>query len=365
MKRMQFKLKKGAAIIAALAFCHFSYAQTVGGVIEGDQVQSTQPSQNAANFTSQPINQNGRLLLEIQSLREELASLRNQVEQQGFQIRQMQSGQLPSQNNASIDQGINSQVFNNQGVGEIPPGPNAGQNSGQLIEPAQQNTGNSVQFPLLPQDQVQQGQIPPAATSTNQAGQNQLLQNQSGVQNPQQQSPQLLPQTQNSQQPVQVIPVQPQSQVVDQNQAQNQVLSPQGRLLEEGDRGIKTNMNELELYNQGIDKLSSQEYRAAASIFSSQLQNFPKGEKAGDGYFWLGETFYILEDLESAAKSYQTLVDRFPNHVRTPKALLKLIGVHQSREDDISARILMSILQNKYAGTVEANTAKSDYASLL
>jgi len=191
---------------------------------------------------------------------------------------------------------------------------------------------NSVQFPLLPQDQVAQDQ----------------------VNNGSQPLPQLVPEQSNQVQP------QVQSQ-------QSQPLSRQDRLLEEGDKlkGLQTNLGELDLYNKGIDKLSAQDYKAAASIFSAQLQNFPRGEKAGDGYFWLGETFYIQDDLDSAAKSYQTLVDLFPNHIRTPKALLKLIGVHQDRKDQVAAKIAMTSLMAKYSGSAEADSARSQYSSLL
>ncbi len=74
------KLAVRVAFVAALAFSESLIAQSVGGVIKGTSVQQTQSQLG----NSQPINQNGRLLLELQSMREELAALRNQVEQQGF-----------------------------------------------------------------------------------------------------------------------------------------------------------------------------------------------------------------------------------------------------------------------------------------
>ena len=225
--------------------------------------------------------------------------------------------------------------------GEILPNQSTGNSQNQLVEAQPNQTGNfpttndgSVQFPLLPQDQVDQSQV----NSGSQA------------------LPQLVPEQSSQAQPQ--IQAQPQA---------SQTLSRQDRLLEDGDKlkGVQTNLGELELYNKGIDKLSARDYKAAASIFSAQLQNFPRGEKAGDGFFWLGETFYIQDDLDSAAKSYQTLIDLFPNHIRTPKALLKLIGVHQERKDEVSAKIAMNALVAKYSGSVEANSARSQYSSLL
>ncbi len=355
------KLAVRVAFVAALAFSESLIAQSVGGVIKGTSVQQTQSQLG----NSQPINQNGRLLLELQSMREELAALRNQVEQQGFQLRQLQGGQTGASVNASGYNTGSSSGYNASSapVGELPGSQSqqqyapantpSAQASNQIVQPSSV-PANGVQFPLLPQDQ-----------SSLQAGQVQQQAQQSA--NPQA-VPQLVPQQsgQSSQQFVQqgsqLVRSSGQNQPV---QSANQQLSPQGKLLEEGDRGIKTNLKELELYNKGIDKLTAQDYKSAASIFSSQLQNFPRGEKAGDGYFWLAETFYILEDLDSSAKSYQSLIDLFPRHVRTPKALFKLVGVHQERSDSISAKIAMNVLVKKYPNSEESSLAKSQYSALL
>lgn len=341
MKRIHKTLSVGVAFIAALILSNSIFAQNVGGVIKGTPTQQGQFQSSG----SQPINQNGRLLLEMQALREEMASLRNQVEQQGYQLRQLQNGQQADQ--SSLSQPATNSTYGNTSVGsnatlgEIPAGTTSNQqqtyqstvpsSSAQSGSAVNGSTNSGVNFPLLPQDQV-----------TGQAG------------SQQQAVPQLVPQAQPQ------FQQQPQAQT-----AQRPQLTPEAQLLEGGNKGIKTNLNELELYNKGVDKLTTRDYKAAASIFSAQLQNFPKGEKAGDGYFWLAETFYILDDLDSSAKSYQSLIDLFPRHVRAPKALLKLVSVHQDREDDISAKIALNVLVKKYPNSEEANSAKSKHAALL
>ena len=349
---MQKQLFTSAVLTTALVWVSFSYAQSVGGVIQGAQAQQSQQSQiGSGQFSSgnvQSVNQNTQLVLQLQALRAELASLRNQVEQQGYQLRQLQQSSSNS-TNSSPNNGIGQNVAPATIIQPTQSAPNSTFQNGEIlpnqstynsstISPPQTSNvpttnDNSVQFPLLPQDQVGQGQV----NSGSQA------------------LPQLVPEQSNQPQPNQTQP------------QLSQPLSRQDRLLEEGDKlkGVQTNLGELDLYNKGIDKLSAQDYKAAASIFSAQLQNFPRGEKAGDGYFWLGETFYIQDDLDSAAKSYQTLVDLFPNHIRTPKALLKLIGVHQDRKDQVSAKIAMNSLVAKYSGSAEADSARSQYSSLL
>ena len=348
-KTMQKQLAVGAVFITALTITSFSFAQSIGGVIQGAPAQQSQQYQSSAGNV-QPVNQNAQLVLQLQALRAELASLRNQVEQQGYQLRQLQQGANVSA--VPVDNSVNNYSQYDQNVQQAPvqTAPNTTFQSGEILpnqagngavnQPngAPATSGDSVQFPLLPQDQV--GQAP--------------------VNNGSQALPQLVPEQTSTNQFNQAQQQAPVGQ-------QSQGLSRQDRLLEDGNKlkGLQTDLGELDLYNKGIDKLSSQEYKAAASIFSAQLQNFPRGQKAGDGYFWLGETFYIQDDLDSAAKSYQTLVDLFPNHIRTPKALLKLIGVHQDRNDLVSAKTAMNTLIARYSGSVEASSARSQYSSLL
>jgi len=272
-----------------------------------------------ANAFAQTNNEaNVKLLLEVQNMRQEISILRNKVEKQGYLIRELQQASgvaivEPSALNEApafepIASPSQSSASNNTSLGEI-----SSQNSSQQVPVNVQSSGQ-VDFPLQP------GPIDGSSgSSTN-------------------------------------------NQTIASNQTSN---SRQNRLLTEGDNAIKTSLGEMELYNKGIAKLRAQEYKSAASIFSAQLQNHPKGTKAGDGYFWLAETFYILNDLDSSAKSYESLFSLFPQHTRAPKALFKLTKVYLEKEDKVAAKSTVKKLVNLYSTSKEAAEAKSLYRDLL
>ena len=237
-KQKQKILITSAISIMALGLVNFSFAQSVGGVIKGAPAQQPQP-QYSGSGNVQPVNQNTQLLLQLQSLRAELASLRNQVEQQGYQLRQLQqsSGNVGSGNinNNSAAQSVTNSSINTQpalnstsGNGEILPeqssvGPNSVPNNA---------TGqDSLQFPLLPQDQTPQGQ----AVDVNNSNNPQAL-------------PQLIPSP--SDQSQQYAQGQVESRRTSPQTQRQQPLSRQAQLLEDGDklRGVRTNLGELELY---------------------------------------------------------------------------------------------------------------------
>jgi tol-pal system protein YbgF len=305
-------------------------------------------------------NSNVQLLLEIQSLRQEVASLRNKVEVQENQIRQLQqasglpvsggSTSFPASNTSSLpsvasqaqvsvaDAGV--QTANtaiqanggNDGLGEISAQSGFVTGSAQAPGSVQnQNTANGtsgvLDFPIQPQNGSQAAQtVQPNQTvnSTNAPG-----------------------------------PINPSGSVA------TGPISQQDAILAQGDKGIKTSLSELELYNNGLAKLQSQNYKEASSIFSAQIQNYPNGAKTGDGYFWLAETFYILNDIDSAIKSYESLTLLFPDHRRVPKALEKLIGIYQEKQDTTSAKLTLNKLINLFPSSQEAKQARQTYSSLL
>jgi len=294
---MKFRLEKSVikvAYIAALIFTGNVFAQ--------------------ANSSA-----NVKLLLEVQNMRQEISTLRNKVEKQGYLIRELQQ----ARGAAIVDESL------------LKPAP--------TVVPTEITSQSSVNNVGVQQDL---GEIP--------AQQEQVVEkNQSSVQVD--------------------FPLQPgaidgsidSSEKISTTVSSQVNNSNQNRLLVEGDNAIKTSLGEMELYNKGLAKLRSQEYKSAASIFSAQLQNHPKGAKAADGYFWLAETFYILNDLDSSAKSYESLFSLFPKHTRAPKALFKLIKVYLEKDDTTSAKSTLGKLVNLYPTSKEAVEANSLYRDLL
>jgi len=271
---------------------------------------------------------NVKLLLEVQNMRQEIAVLRNKVEKQGYLIRELQQAR---------GERIGAEIVANASVSPTFP----------VVVSEVQGSQASVTTPSNSSELGEiSSNIPPAVNSSELGGGGAIdFPLQPGAVNAASNVEQQTVATQVSNAPA--------------------VQSRQSRLLEEGDNAIKTDLGEVELYNKGIEKLRSQEYKSAASIFSAQLQNHPKGSKAGDGYFWLAETFYILNDLDSSAKSYESLFSLFPDHIRAPKALFKLIKVYLEKDDKVAAKSTLGKLVSLYPTSKEAVEANSLYRDLL
>lgn len=333
--------------------------------------------------SSAQVNQGStQLLLQIQSLQREVAELRDRIDRQEYEMRKLR--------------GEAGNVQQTSPVGGTPIG---GTNVG---NPAT-STGTVTNVPVAPpsnsvivEDRVltptvdvngqpYQNQAPAnaPATGNNTAGWN------TGTAPAQQQLPQQsLPQQPVSQQPVSApVPVAPTGNTTVINpapvnntaaasgtlRAEDRVLpgqtnpqpSAQTRLLQDGDRGIQTNMAEQELYNKGIGKLKQQQYEQAVSLFNSQLQAYPRGSKAADAYYWVGESLYILGKLDTAKKSYNSILNRFPNSNRTSSALFKIAVIEDEQGNEAAAKATVQSLLGRFPGSPAAQQAKARFPNLL
>ena len=60
------------------------------------------------------------------------------------------------------------------------------------------------------------------------------------------------------------------------------------------------------------------------TAFKQFLQSYPQSSLADSAQYWLGESYYVTRDFQSAAASFQTVLDRWPDSRKAPDALLKL-----------------------------------------
>ena len=77
-------------------------------------------------------------------------------------------------------------------------------------------------------------------------------------------------------------------------------------------------------------------YDEAASGFQVYLAKYPRGPRADNATYWLGEAQYMQQDFEGALKSFQA-VNSFPESRRLADAMLK-VGVLPVRIEGLQER---------------------------
>ncbi|MGH8031740.1 MAG: tol-pal system protein YbgF [Luteimonas sp.] len=126
----------------------------------------------------------------------------------------------------------------------------------------------------------------------------------------------------------------------------------------DGDPGsIAQTADERGAYEVAFNALKAGQYAESAQLFQTFLQSFPSGSYAPNALYWLGESYYVIQNYALAQQQFQALLDRYPSHDKAPGALLK-VGLSQFGLQDLgTAEATLARVVSQYPGTDAARTA--------
>lgn len=83
-------------------------------------------------------------------------------------------------------------------------------------------------------------------------------------------------------------------------------------------------LNPDELYDMSYRVLREGDYDTAEKAFQSFLEQYPDHKLASNANYWLGETYYVRNQYEKAARTFALGYQKYPEGSKTPDSLLKL-----------------------------------------
>ena len=100
---------------------------------------------------------------------------------------------------------------------------------------------------------------------------------------------------------------------------------------ENGDQTAATNQayalpgaNADEQYQYAFDLMRQTKYADAEKALSTFVDDYPDHPLAGNASYWLGETYYVRKDYNSAAQTFAETFKKYPQSGKAPDSLLKL-----------------------------------------
>jgi tol-pal system protein YbgF len=100
-------------------------------------------------------------------------------------------------------------------------------------------------------------------------------------------------------------------------------------------------------------------YADAAEGFSKFLDQYPDSTYAPNAQYWLGETYYVTRDFETALHFFQQLLDRYPGSNKQGDALLKIGFSHFELREWNQARAALEQVRSQHPDTTLARLAES------
>lgn len=117
-------------------------------------------------------------------------------------------------------------------------------------------------------------------------------------------------------------------------------------------------------FDRAMEKFKSKKYKEAYHDFEQVLANNPKGEKAAQTLFYMGESLYSQGEYDLAILDYQKVISNHGKDSHTPAALLKQGMSFEKLTDNETAKIIYKKLINEYSGSSEATTAEERLKNL-
>lgn len=124
------------------------------------------------------------------------------------------------------------------------------------------------------------------------------------------------------------------------------------------DLGTPTD-EEQEAYDRAFRALRELRYADAAEGFTEFVQRYPNSAYAPNAQYWLGESFYVTRDFETALSVFDRLLSQYPGSSKEGDALLKVGFSHYELRQWNEARAALEQVSEQYAGTTLARLAEN------
>lgn len=146
--------------------------------------------------------------------------------------------------------------------------------------------------------------------------------------------------------------------ILDEKAPAAQAESPQIVVIE--DSGAAKNS----LYSYAIELNRQRKYSEARAKFQEFIKKYPKDQLAGNAQYWIGETYYSVNDMKNAMTSFQDVINKFPKSNKIPDAMLKIGYVQEKQGNKQEAVATFQNLLKKFPKSKPATLARQKLQTL-
>lgn len=116
---------------------------------------------------------------------------------------------------------------------------------------------------------------------------------------------------------------------------------------------------EIADYEAGLERLRAADYAGAVTVFQNFMTRWPDSGYKESVYFWLGNAQYGNKQYRDAIKSFSTLIDSSPGHMRAPDAMLSIANCYLGLNNTSSMRATLERVLKEYPQSEAAVQARS------
>ena len=119
-----------------------------------------------------------------------------------------------------------------------------------------------------------------------------------------------------------------------------------------------TMLSEQQQYQAALDSLlQEEEYQRSITEFDEYLARYPAGRFVTNAWYWKGQAYLNLAMLEEARNSFETIVTQYPDGRKVDDAMYSLGTVYDKLGNPDRANQLLRDVQRRFPNTSAANLA--------
>lgn len=133
-------------------------------------------------------------------------------------------------------------------------------------------------------------------------------------------------------------------------------LEPQSVTLD--GKTFKVDPDEKRLFDESLARLRAADFAGGAAGLNGLVQRFPTTGYRESALYWLGNAQYGLREYKESINAFRQLLERAPDHVRAPEALLSIANCYGELKDNDNTRKTLEQLIKQYPQTEAAQAAR-------
>lgn len=107
-------------------------------------------------------------------------------------------------------------------------------------------------------------------------------------------------------------------------------------------------------YQTAFDSLSAKKYDVAVQLMQKYLTDYPTGKYAANAHYWLGEIYYLQNNLTQSAAEMQVVLKQFARSPKVPDAMLKIAMIYNAQKKYNQARDELQQIKKQFPDSTAA-----------
>ena len=114
-----------------------------------------------------------------------------------------------------------------------------------------------------------------------------------------------------------------------------------------------------EAYQRAYSLIKDKKFDQAITQLHAFINKYPQGVLTGNAYYWLGEVYLVLPQLEQAKEAFTIVVKSFVGHPKVADALFKLGVCYDRLQQPALSEKYLNEVQSRFPTSTAAKLAKS------